>query len=176
MVVWVLLGACAFSYLCYCIWIVFQKHSVDDSWSLEPIQWVWDDGNMHPALRRVLDLSVEALAEKIPKGFLWGSATAAHQFEGHCTNNNWSHWELKTRFDPVVNKHVPTIRNDQKAGASCDHWNKVNEDVQLMKEFGFNAYRFSVEWSKIEPKRGVFDQEAIQHYHEEGKCHCSASV
>jgi hypothetical protein len=152
-------------YALYCIYVVYvvisTRHMVDDSWTISPIQWVWDNAHVHHSFRRVLDVSIESLASSIPRGFLWGTATAAHQFEGDCTNNNWSHWELKTRYDPMVNDTVPTIRHAHKSDKACDHWNRVSDDIDLMKNFGCNAYRFSIEWSKIEPKRAQFNQDAI---------------
>ena len=96
------------------------------------------------------------------RDFLWGSATASHQIEGNCTNNNWY------RFESAVDEQgKPRILNGQKAGLCCDSWNLYKEDVQLMKALSFNAYRFSVEWSKIEPRQGEFDESALDHYVQE---------
>ena len=62
------------------------------------------------------------------KDFLWGSATASHQIEGGCANNNWY------QFESAVNEQgKPRILNGQKAGLCCDAWNRYKEDVQLMK-------------------------------------------
>ncbi len=91
--------------------------------------------------------------------FLWGSATSAHQVEGNCTNNNWFLFE-----SAVDDEGKPRISHGQKAGIACDHWNRYKEDIRLMKELSLNAYRFSVEWSKIEPKQGEFDEAALDHY------------
>ncbi len=93
------------------------------------------------------------------KDFLWGSATAAHQIEGNCTNNNWFQFE-----SAVDEQGKPRILNNQKAGIACDGWNLYKEDTQLMKALSLNAHRFSVEWSKIEPKQGQFDEAALDHY------------
>jgi beta-glucosidase len=94
-----------------------------------------------------------------PKSFLWGSATAAHQVEGNCINNNWTKWEK------TPSRHGYTfLHKKQPAGLACDHWNLYEKDIQLMKELGLNAYRFSVEWSKIEPVENQFDHSAIEHY------------
>jgi beta-glucosidase len=91
--------------------------------------------------------------------FLWGSATSSHQVEGYCTNNNWY------KFESAVNEQgKPRILNGQRAGIASDHWNRYKEDIQLMKDLSLNAYRFSVEWSKIEPQQGVFDETALDHY------------
>ncbi len=54
--------------------------------------------------------------------------------------------------------------NAQRAGVCCDHWNRYKEDIRLMKEISLNAYRFSVEWSKIEPEPGRYDEAALDHY------------
>jgi beta-glucosidase len=93
------------------------------------------------------------------KDFLWGSATSSHQVEGNCTNNNWY------KFESAVDEEgKPRILNGQKAGIASDHWNRYKEDIGLMKELHLNAYRFSVEWSKIEPEQGKYDEKALDHY------------
>uniref|UniRef100_A0A7S4D568 Beta-glucosidase n=1 Tax=Heterosigma akashiwo TaxID=2829 RepID=A0A7S4D568_HETAK len=96
-----------------------------------------------------------------PRDFLWGTSTASHQIEGGCDNNNWSAFERRQV------KGEPAIKNGDRVGAACDHWNRVDEDLGLMQELGVNAYRFSLEWSKIEPREGQWDQKAIDHYHRE---------
>jgi len=94
-----------------------------------------------------------------PRDFLWGSATAAYQVEGHCTNNNWY------RFESALDEQGrPRILNGQRAGICCDHWNLYKEDIKLMQALSLNAYRFSVEWSKIEPEQGKYDEAALDHY------------
>lgn len=94
-----------------------------------------------------------------PKDFLWGTATAAHQVEGYNTNNQWYLWE-----STVDAAGKPMIAGGQLSGMACDHWRRYSQDIGLMKELGVNSYRFSVEWSRIEPKEGVFDTLAIKHY------------
>ncbi len=96
---------------------------------------------------------------RFPKDFLWGVATAAHQVEGDCDNNNWSAWE-KMRDE----RGLPRVKNGQSAGKACEHWQRYPEDIRLMQELNVKAFRFSVEWSKIEPREGVFNREALQHY------------
>ncbi len=93
------------------------------------------------------------------ENFLWGSATSAYQVEGNCTNNNWYQFE-----SAVDAEGKPRILNGQRAGICCDHWNRYKEDIRLMKELSLNSYRFSVEWSKIEPKQGEFDETTLDHY------------
>ncbi len=98
---------------------------------------------------------------RFPPEFVWGVASAAHQVEGGCDNNNWSWWEEQ------LDEHgEPRILGGQKSGVACDHWNRFPQDIQLMKQLGVSAYRFSVEWSRIEPVPGEFDEDAIQHYHD----------
>jgi len=93
------------------------------------------------------------------RDFLWGTATASHQVEGNCLNNNWF------QFESAVDEYgKPRILNNQKAGIACNHWYHYKEDIQLMKALSLNAYRFSIEWSKIEPKPGNFDEAALDHY------------
>ena len=94
-----------------------------------------------------------------PKNFSWGTATASHQVEGGCENNNWYLWE--SAKDENGN---PRIKDNQKAGLACNHWNKYKEDIHLIKKLGVTHYRFSLEWSKIEPKQGSYDEDVINHY------------
>jgi len=96
-----------------------------------------------------------------PKNFLWGTATAAHQVEGFNTNNNWYRWEHS--FDQNGKSR---IHNSDKSGEAADHWNVYKQDINLMKNIGANAYRFSVEWSKIMPTINKINQDAIDHYRE----------
>ncbi|KAJ1623180.1 glycoside hydrolase superfamily, partial [Pavlovales sp. CCMP2436] len=93
-----------------------------------------------------------------PAGFLWGTASAAHQVEGGCTNNNWARWEETAD----AKSGLPRPR----AANACEHWTRYREDIALMKQLGMTSYRFSIEWSKIEPSPGVYDAEALAHYHE----------
>ena len=87
-----------------------------------------------------------------PRNFAWGTATAAHQVEGNNTKNNWYQWELA-----VDENGNPRIHNGQRSGLAADHWNRYPEDIRLMKELGLSHYRFSVEWSRIEPELGKID-------------------
>lgn len=109
------------------------------------INWNWKDKNID-------NLS-------FPKKFLWGTATAAHQVEGGDANSNWSWWE-----NQKDENGKSRIDNNDKAGLASDHWNRYPEDIKLMQELGVNSYRFSLSWSKINPKENQFDAKAIQHY------------
>jgi beta-glucosidase len=89
-----------------------------------------------------------------PKGFRWGTASAAHQVEGGNTNNQWCEWE----------QTPGRVQDDQKAGLACDWWRNPEPDFDRMVDLGLNAHRLSVEWSRIEPKEGQFDSAAFDRY------------
>jgi beta-glucosidase len=90
---------------------------------------------------------------RFPAGFVWGTATAAHQVEGGNWNNDWWLWE-----------HAPGSPCQEPSGDACDHWHRWPEDIRLVADLGFNAYRFSVEWSRIEPEDGEFSRATLEHY------------
>ncbi len=115
---------------------------------------------------------------RFPKGFLWGAATSSHQVEGH-TRNNWSEWEKKNadRLAREADSKFGSIEswrekfgkaaadpNNYLSGAATNHWNRYEEDFDIAQSLRLNAYRFSIEWSRIEPEEGVFDEAAIDHY------------
>ena len=93
-----------------------------------------------------------------PPSFFWGTATASHQVEGDC-NNNWSEFEKGIKSDGQ-----PNITKNQKSGKACNHWNLYDKDIDLISQIGVSHYRFSVEWSKIEPFPGEYNQEILDHY------------
>jgi beta-glucosidase len=88
---------------------------------------------------------------RFPNGFLWGAATAAHQIEGNNVRNDW--WRAE---EAGVLPH--------RSGDACDSWNRWADDIRLLQEMGLNSYRFSVEWARIEPDPGRFDQTALDAY------------
>jgi len=90
---------------------------------------------------------------KFPEGFLWGTATAAHQVEGN--NVNSDSWLLE---------HMPGTIYTEPSGDACDHYHRYPEDIALLAELGFNTYRFSIEWARIEPEKGEFSQASLEHY------------
>ena len=98
-----------------------------------------------------------AFAPAWPRGFLWGTATAAHQVEGGNVHNDWA------RFEQQPGK----IARGERSGAASGHWDRVAEDIALMRALRANAYRMSVEWSRLEPKEGLWDETAWQHYVDE---------
>jgi beta-glucosidase len=88
-----------------------------------------------------------------PEDFLWGSATAAHQVEGGCTNNDWWAWE-----------HTPGTTAVEPSGDGIDHFSRYDQDFALLAALGQNAHRISLEWSRIEPAPGEFSVQALEHY------------
>jgi beta-glucosidase len=88
-----------------------------------------------------------------PPEFLWGAATAAHQVEGNNVNSDL--WVLE---------HVqPTLFAEPSLDA-CDHYHRFREDIRMLADLGLNTYRFSIEWSRIEPERHHFSLAELDHY------------
>lgn len=83
---------------------------------------------------------------------LWGASSAAYQIEGGI-KNNWSRWEQEMEFD-----------SDHTCGMAVDHYHRFKEDIDILAQHGMNSYRFSIEWARVEPKKGEYNQEAIEHY------------
>jgi len=94
-----------------------------------------------------------------PKDFLWGTATSAHQTEGNNKNCDWWEWEQRKDYKRSNYKYPlePSL-------IACDSYNRYEEDFGLCASMGNNAIRFSIEWARIEPKEGVFDQKEVEHY------------
>lgn len=114
-----------------------------------------------------------------PKDFLWGASTSSHQVEGG-TDNQWSVWELAHAADSA--KEAPrrlgwtpkwaAIRaaardpHNYVSNNAVEHLTRYKADFELVKDLHMNAFRFSLEWSRIEPEPGVFDIKAITYYQE----------
>lgn len=118
---------------------------------------------------------------------MWGASTSAHQVEGG-TVNDWTVWELAhandmakhahKRMSSVVNhnlaslpiwdeiKHQATDPNNYVSGQGVDHYRRYKEDIGLVKQLNLNALRFSLEWSRLEPVDGKWNEEALAHYHD----------
>ena len=93
------------------------------------------------------------------KGFLIGASTAAHQVEGN--NIHSDYW---------AQEHMPHSSFTEPSGIACDHYNRFEEDIRLMAKAGLNAYRFSIEWARIEPEEGQFDESELEHYRKVIRC------
>ena len=85
--------------------------------------------------------------------FLWGAATAAHQIEGNNTNSDY--WATEYLGLPHIK---------EPSGDACDSYHRYPEDIRLLAEAGLTAYRFSIEWARIEPAEGRFSRAELLHY------------
>jgi len=94
-----------------------------------------------------------ATSQKFPAKFLWGAATAAHQVEGN--NINSDNWLLE---------RAPNTLYQEPSGDACDHYHLYEQDINQLADLGFNAYRFSIEWARIEPEKGFFSRAELEHY------------
>lgn len=90
---------------------------------------------------------------RLPPHFLWGTATAAHQVEGHNVHSDC--WALE---------HAAPSLFLEPSGDAADHYHRYAEDIAIVATLGFNAYRFSVEWARVEPERGHVSDAALDHY------------
>ncbi|MCX7616120.1 MAG: glycoside hydrolase family 1 protein [Patescibacteria group bacterium] len=103
---------------------------------------------------------------KFPEKFYWGAAISSHQVEGN-NHNDWSEWEKSAkritflRSKGLIEKYG---LDNFISGRAADHYNRFREDFEIAKELGHNATRFSIEWSRIEPEEGKFDEKEIEHY------------
>jgi beta-glucosidase len=121
-----------------------------------------------------------------PKGFLWGASTAAHQVEGG-NFNDWTLWERAQRRQLAATGHerlhrqagygfstehlgrfTAEISDPAKyvSGRSCDHYHRYRDDFDLARSLNHTAHRFSIEWSRVEPELGRFDETQLDHYAE----------
>ncbi len=114
-----------------------------------------------------------------PKGFLWGASTASHQVEGG-TTNQWTVWELenasnqaktaKKRLDWTPKwEEIKSQAEDPEnyiSGNGVEHYTRYKEDFRLAKSLNHNSFRFGIEWSRVEPEEGVWDESEWQHYRE----------
>jgi beta-glucosidase len=90
---------------------------------------------------------------RLPETFLWGSATAAHQVEGG--NSSSDCWALE---------HASPSLFREPSGDAVDQYRRFGDDLRLLADLGLNAYRFSVEWARVEPKPGEISNAVLDHY------------
>ncbi|RYX99115.1 glycoside hydrolase family 1 protein, partial [bacterium] len=96
--------------------------------------------------------SVDGFNQSQPlSSFQWGVSTAGYQSEGNDSSSIWSNWD----------KSGKTLDHNPKG---VDFFNRYEEDIQLAKDMGANSFRFSIEWSRVEPRKGHFDPDGIQFY------------
>src|ERR1035438_8273072 len=91
--------------------------------------------------------------DAFPDKFLWGCATAAHQVEGNNTNSDF--WTME---------HLSRSMFKEPSGDACDHYHLYPQDISMLADLGFNTYRFSIEWARIEPEEGFFSNAELDHY------------
>jgi beta-glucosidase len=96
---------------------------------------------------------IPSAAKPFPTGFLWGVSTAGHQIEGNNTASDY--W--------VMENVQPTLFRE-RSGDACDSYHRYEEDIALIRSFGLNSYRFSIEWARIEPNKGNFSTAELDYY------------
>jgi beta-glucosidase len=90
---------------------------------------------------------------RLPDGFLMGASTSAHQVEGNNVSSDL--WALE---------HRPNTFVSEPSGDAADSYHRWREDMDLLGSLGFNAYRFGIEWARIEPEQGRISRAAVEHY------------
>jgi beta-glucosidase len=93
-------------------------------------------------------------ARQFPPGFRWGTASSSYQTEGNNHNNQWSRFE----------QQPGAIARGQRSGIACNWWANAEADFDHMAALKINTHRISLEWSRIEPRPGVYDTAAIRRY------------
>jgi len=116
------------------IWNVYGEKVADPL----HLRWDWD--------------AIDTTQVAFPRNFVWMVGSSEYQVSGSfaAPHSNWAHWELQEGLAP--------------SRIACDSWDRYREDIALMKRLGVTAYRFSVDWSIVEPAPGLINQEAIKHY------------
>lgn len=112
-----------------------------------------------------------------PRHFFWGASTAGHQVEGG-NHNQWSVWEKEHAKELAQTAHqrlgwlpnwtdVKAYAEDEAnyvSGKGVDHYNRYEEDFDIVRKLQHNAFRFTIEWARIEPREGEWDDAEIEHY------------
>lgn len=112
-----------------------------------------------------------------PHGFLWGASTASHQVEGG-TNNQWTAWEHEQaeQLAATAQKRLGWLPNWQTIAPQAtdpqnylsangvEHFSRHKQDFDLLSKLGMNTFRFGIEWSRIEPESGTWDEAGIEYY------------
>lgn len=119
----------------------------------------------------------ETNADVFPKHFFWGASTAGHQVEGR-SHDNWSVWELSHAQELAQTAHqrlswLPCwsrVKDQAEepenyvSGVGIDHYNLYKQDFSLLRKLNLNAFRFTIEWARLEPEQGKWDKDEIDHY------------
>ncbi len=112
---------------------------------------------------------------KFPQDFLWGASTSAYQIEGGI-KNDWSEWEkdnaqrlageAKYNWAEWQQKKFPEMFTPDNyiCGQAVNSYNMTDEDIECIKKLNLKAYRFGIEWARIEPEKGKIDKKELEHY------------
>lgn len=114
---------------------------------------------------------------QFPPNFFWGASTAAHQVEGG-NHNQWTVWELAHAKDlaAMAQQRLGWLSgwNDIKSraenpdnyvsGMGVGHYQIYKKDFALAKKLNLNAFRFGIEWARLEPTEGKWDEKEVRHY------------
>ncbi|HEX8182419.1 MAG TPA: glycoside hydrolase family 1 protein [Candidatus Saccharimonadales bacterium] len=115
--------------------------------------------------------------KQFPENFMWGASTASHQVEGG-NHNQWSVWE-KQNAKRLASDAVHDLRllpnydalrvqlqdpNNYLSGAGVEHYSRYEADFDLLGQLNMNAFRFSIEWSRLEPTEGLWNEAEVEHY------------
>lgn len=112
-----------------------------------------------------------------PRNFFWGASTAAHQVEGGLVNQ-WSVWELENAnqlaqtahqrlgYLPAWNEFKSQAEDPDNyvSGRGVDHFKRYKEDFDIIEKLNLNSFRFGIEWARLEPEEGKWDDRAVEHY------------
>src|SRR6266404_883490 len=114
---------------------------------------------------------------EFPKNFLWGASTSGHQVEGG-NHDQWTVWELANATELAKTaektygwlpnwqgiKHQAQKPENYISGKGVDHYRRYEEDFDLVTRLNLNSFRFGIEWARIEPEEGVWNETEIEHY------------
>lgn len=161
-----------------CIHFIVKRYAQRQ---LDSLYWIWDDGSDETEHERV-KISTNPQDMKFTQDFLFGVATSAHQMEGRQGGglNNWSIWEKMIPQDKTTTStdtnttsshygmdtpsHAP-VRDGSLIGDGLHGWTQWETHLHALKQLGVNSYRFSVEWSKVQPNGpGEWNEVALAHY------------
>lgn len=114
----------------------------------QELQWDW--------------ASIDTDAVRFDKDFIFGTAVSEYQVSGasNCPDAQWAAWDYTKDGNGMSRIH-----QGQRSGKACDFWNTYEADIELLKEMKVKSFRFSLEWSIIEPRKGVINKAAVKHYH-----------
>ena len=98
---------------------------------------------------------VSVTGQRFPDGFLWATGEDAYQHEGGNLNNDWARWEAR---------EPSPIESGERCGIAVDFYNRYESDFDLAARDGQNAHRIGIEWSRVEPEKGRYDEEAFERY------------